>query len=136
VLSLVAWVLARIFPSTEALPGLDRIDPRPFLRQFRREAPLLIQLALLASTIVFVLTPLVTVYWPLPAFLLPKSKVDQHAHRLATHRWFLLRQVMLMLKTIGGLPWGAHPEVRAKLAMPAYGVDPGTWRTQEAWRAP
>jgi hypothetical protein len=130
VLSLTAWVLAAIFPSNDALPGLDRIDPKPFLRQFGREAPLLIRLAVLASTWVFVLTPLVTVYWPLPAFLLPRHTLDQHAHRLATHRWFLLRQVMLMLKTIGGLPWGAHPDVRAKLAMPAYGADPGTWRSQ------
>jgi hypothetical protein len=35
---------------------------------------------------------------------------------------------MLMLKTIGGLVWGAAPEVRQKLAMAAYPADPGTWR--------
>ena len=129
-LKVIAWVLAVTFPSTEALPGLDRLDVLPFLRQFWREAPLLIRLALLGSVVVFIATPVATVYWPLPAFLLPRQKLDVHAHKLATHRWFLLRQVMLMIKTIGGLPWGAHPEVRAKLAMPVYGADPGTWRAR------
>ena len=126
--SLAAWTLGVVFPSTPTLPGLDRIDPTPLLRQIDREATWTIRATMWASVLVFCATPLLTVYLPLPAFLLPKGLLDRHANALATSRFYLIRQIMLMLKTIGGLCWGAAPEVRARLTMPLYPADTGGWR--------
>jgi len=127
-LQLTAWTLARVFPTTPGLPGLDTLDARPLLRRFNAEAPFTIRAALWASVVVFNLTPLLTLGIPLPAFLLPASRVDAHAQKLATSPFYMIRQTMLMLKTIGGLAWGAAPEVRQKLAMPIYPEDSGRWR--------
>ena len=113
---LCAWTLAATFPSTAALPGLDRIDPRPFVDQLRRESPVAIRFVMVLSALVFLATPVLTIGIPLPAAWLSPARLDQHAQALATHRIYLLRQAMLMIKTLGGLCWGADPAVRAALA--------------------
>ena len=71
-LRLTAWTLAVVFPSTDALPGLDKIDAVPLLKKLREEAPLSIRATLLVSVLVFCVTPVLTVGWPLPAFWLPR----------------------------------------------------------------
>jgi hypothetical protein len=50
---------------------------------------------------------------------------------MATHRIYLIRMAMTMLKTVGGLIWGAEPQLRAILHMPAYPADPGTYRDDQ-----
>ena len=125
---LCAWTLAATFPSTTLLPGLDRIDARPFVDRLRRESPVTIRFVMYASALVFLLTPLFTIFVPLPAIWLSAAQLDRHAQALSTHRLYLLRQSMLMVKTLGGLCWGADPGVRAAFAMPAYKPDPGTWQ--------
>jgi len=127
-LKLCAWALATTFPSNSVLPGMDRLDPLPFLRQFRREAPFIVRLTLYLSVLVLLLTPILTMGIPLPAVLLSSARLQRHVAKLSVHRVYLLRQTMLMVKTIGGLAWGAHPEVRKALRIPVYAVDPGTWR--------
>ena len=127
-LHLTAWTFARIFPSTPALPGLDVLDTKPFIRQLHSEAPFTIRATLWVSVLLFTLTPVLTLGIPLPAFLLSRARVDEHAQRLSMSQVYLLRQIMMMLKTIGGLCWGAMPEVRQKLTMPVYPEDSGRWR--------
>ena len=124
----LAWTLAVTFPSAEGVPGLDVLDVGDGLRQLRREAAPLFKIGLYGSVLVFILTPLLTVGWPLPAFLLPRATLDRHAAALSSHRLYLLRQVMLMVKTVGGALWGAHPTVRKHVGLVAYGPDPGTFR--------
>lgn len=101
---------------------------REFLRRYRRESPTLMWLGLLVGTWVFVWTPLLTVYLPLPSFLLPRSLLDRHAHRITTSRFYLVRQAVFLLKLAAGLCWGADPRVRARFAMEPYPADPGTWQ--------
>ena len=127
---LVAWCLCATFPSTDELVGLDRMEVVPFLRQMDRDTPLIMRLALLGSILVFLLSPLLTVGLPLPAPLLGKATLQRHVERLAGHRIYLLRQTMMMVKTVAGLLWGADPQVRRALGMDPYRVDPGTWRAQ------
>ena len=127
-LQLTAWTLAMVFPSTPQLPGLDVIDCKPFLRQLNREAPFIIRATLIASVLLFNVTPVLTLGIPLPAFALSRARVDVHEQRLSESSIYLLRQIVLMLKTMGGLCWGAAPEVRQKLAMPIYAADSGGWR--------
>ena len=123
-LRLTAWTLAVVFPSTDALPGLDKIDAVPLLKKLREEAPLSIRATLLVSVLVFCVTPVLTVGWPLPAFWLPRHQLDAHAAKVAAHPNYLIRQTMLMLKTIGGLVWGAAPEIRTRFAMDREHLDP------------
>lgn len=82
-----------------------------------------------ACVAIFLLTPLWTVRRPTVALRLPPDLLDEHADRLARGDWYLGRQAMMMLKTVGGMAWGADPAVRAALGFPAYGPDPGTRRT-------
>jgi hypothetical protein len=103
--------------------GLDA-----FLPQFRKDAPLLVWVGTVLGAIVFHLTPILTVFIPLPAFLLPAPLRDKHAARITTTRFYFLRQAVLLAKLPGGLCWGAHPAVRAQLNLPPLDPDPGTWR--------
>ncbi len=118
-----------LYPRTEALPGLEDTDDAAFLARYRQETTRLMWLGLVLATFVFVSTPLLTVYLPLPSFLLPRALLDRHAYRVTYSRLYLLRQAVFLLKLTAGLCWGSHPSVRAKMAMAPYPADPDTWRT-------
>lgn len=126
--ALVVATLRPTFPSTAHLPGLDRIDPRPMVRALLAESTWTMWLGVVGTAIVYQLLPLLTVYVPLPAVLLPRSLADRHAHRMATHPLYLVRMAMMMVKTVGGLVWGGAPEVRGALQMAPYPADPGSHR--------
>lgn len=125
---LVRSAIAMLYPRTEDLPGAEDCDLDAFLRKLRSETTFLMWLGIVAGAVVFHLTPLLTVYLPLPAFLLPRSLRDKHAYRITTTSLYLIRQSIFLLKLAAGLCWGGHPSVRAKLALPAYEPDPDHWR--------
>jgi len=129
VLSLIEHVMVALYPRTEELPGVADTEPRAFLERYREESPFLIWLGLVAGTFAFVLSPILTVYWPLPSFLLPRETLDRHAHRVTTTRVYLLRQAVFLVKMAAGMCWAQHPSVRERFAMAPYPADPGTWRS-------
>ncbi len=131
---LVEHALRAVFPSSAGIPGLDRLDFGARLDEVRRGPPML-RLGLYAATVLFVLLPVWTVFTPLPSFWLSPARLELHANRLAGSRIYLLRQIMLLLKTVGGLLWGADPEVRQALGLSPLGPDPGTFRGDQS-RAP
>lgn len=124
--SLLISAIRSTFPGNDQFPA---VDPAPLVAQMWRESPPLMRLAMAGSALAFHLSPLLTVYVPLPAFLLPAGLRDRHANALASHPLYLLRQSMLMVKTVGGLAWGADPTIRRRLAMQPYPPDPGRHRT-------
>lgn len=129
---MIGWVrsaIVMLYPRTEALPGAADCDLDAFLIRFRREAPLLIWLGVLLGALVFHLTPLFTVFVPLPAFVLPRGLADKHAHRIASTGPYLTRQAIFLLKLPAGLAWGAHPEVRKRFGLPPLEADAGTWKS-------
>lgn len=132
----VTWVLSTIFPATAKLPGIgDFPDAQERVAKMLREAPPSFLLVVYGATLLFIVAPLMTVRAPLPAFWLPEATLEKHAYRLAGHKIYLVRQAMLMLKTIGGLIWGGHPDVRNALDMPLYDADPGSFRGGgESWQ--
>lgn len=69
-------------------------------------------------------------YRPWPAVFLSDEQLDAHAHRLASHRFYLLRQLIVLLKMMGGIFWAESPEIRGFLHLPAYPDDPGTRRIE------
>ena len=117
-----------LYPSGGKLPGILETDVDEFLRAYRAEAPLLMKTGLTLSSIVFVLSPVMTVFIPLPVFLLPAKLRDRHANKLANHPFYLVRQTILLLRLVAGLCWGKHPDVRAAMGMKPLGEDPGTFR--------
>lgn len=126
--ALVHSAASAAFPAAAGLPGFADIDGRSFVRELLRRSPWTLWFGTVGSALAFQLLPLVTIGWPLPALLLPLGRRDAHAHAMATHRWYLVRMAMVMIKTVGGLHWGAHPQVRAALGMPSYPPDPQKWR--------
>lgn len=121
--------MVALYPRTDELPGIEDTDVGAFLRRYRAEAPLLMWLGLIAGTCAFVLSPLLTIYLPLPSFLLSERQLDRHASRVTTSRLYLLRQAVFLLKLAAGLCWASHDSVRHRFAMAPYPPDPGTWQT-------
>jgi hypothetical protein len=66
---------------------------------------------------------------PVPAFLLSKKKLDRHARKLAVSRFYLVRQLIFLVKMMAGFCWGADPQVRRAFNLAALPPDPGTLRT-------
>ena len=125
------YAVTTLFPSHGELRGVHMDQLRPFLIQFHREAPLIMRIGLLLSVFVFTITPILTVYVPLPVFLLPKSLRDKHANKIATSNIYLVRQTGLLIKMIGGMCWGQDPVIRKHFHMAPLKADPGTWRDSE-----
>lgn len=120
--------MVTFYPRTEALPGIEDTGIDAFLVRFRRESTLLIWLGVVLGTFVFHWSTLLTVFIPLPAFLLPASLREKHASRISTSRIYLLRQAVFLVKLVAGLCWGADPVVRDRLGLVQQPADPGTWR--------
>jgi hypothetical protein len=126
---LIKHVLSALYPKTEHFPGITEMDLDGFLRRFRREAAGLMRLGFYAAVFLFLVTPILTVYVPLPSFLLPRRLLDRHAERLASFPLYPLRSLIFLLKLVAGLCWGAHPLVRERFALPPLPPDPEQWRT-------
>lgn len=128
VLALVRSAMCDLMPRTAELPGLVDTDVTAFLRAMRRESSGLYWLGVVVGAVVYALTPLLTVGWPLPSMLLPARQRDLHAQRVVASDLYLMRQAVFLLRLSGGMCWGMHPSVRACFALPPYPPDPGTVR--------
>lgn len=118
-------------PSVDGMKGIEATDLSAFLKELRRDAPFNIRLGLFLSTWIYLLTPIFTVWLPLPAFLLTEKLRDKHTNRFSTHRFYLIRSCALMIKMMAGMCWGRDPEVRKALGCDELPEDPGTWRVGE-----
>jgi hypothetical protein len=127
---LVRFALVAFFPRVDDLPGLAELGVEQKIEALRRESTWLFWLGMVGAAIFFQASPILTIYRPLPAALLSPEALDAHAHKLASHPIYLIRQITVLLKLVGGCFWGQSPEIRAFLTLPAYGPDPGTWRTE------
>ena len=126
---LLRIAIAAIYPGSDRFPGAAEFGLKAYVATFLREASSVLWLGAVASAIVFALSPILTIYVPLPAFLLPAGLLDRHVSALCDHRIYPLRQAGFLLKMIGGLHWAARPEIRTRLGLEPYPPDPGTWRS-------
>ena len=125
---LIKFAVAAMMPRHENLLGVRDTGLDGYVRQFMSETNAITRLGVWASSIVFMLTPLITVGLPVPALFLTRKALDRHASRLASHPFYLLRQSMFIVKMVAGFCWGSNPEVRAHFNMLPYTGDPGTWK--------
>lgn len=126
---LVRSAMVAYYPRTDALLGVEDCGVDEFLAKVREETSRLMWFGIVMSAIVFHLTPLLTVFVPLPAFMLSPRTLDRHAHALATTNVYLLRQIAFISRLYAAMCWGAHPEVRKRFGLPPLAPDPGTWRS-------
>jgi len=110
------------------LPGIADTDLDGFLDTYARQAHPMMKLGVYGAALAFVFLPFATIFVPLPAFLLPASWREAHVSRAANHRFYLIRQVILLLKFAAGFCWGADPEVRRRIGLRPMPPDPGTFR--------
>lgn len=127
--TLIRHVLCALMPATETMPGIKDADVDAFLVRFRKESAPLLWIGVVAGSVLFVLTPLITVGLPVPSFLLSARLLDTHAAKIASHPVYLLRQGVFVARLAAGLCWGGSSEVRKRLGVEAYAADPGTFRT-------
>ena len=125
---LIRFAFACVLPRTEQLLGVEDTDVDGFIRAYLAETHPLMKIGLYLATLVFVLSPLITIGVPLPAFLLPASWRDAHARRAASHPFYVVRQLVVLLKLAAGFCWAGDPEVRRRLGLQPLGPDPGTFR--------
>jgi hypothetical protein len=133
---LVRFAMVAFFPRVDDLPGLAELGVEGKIAALRRESTLLFWVGLVGAAIFFQLAPILTVRRPWPAILLTEEQLDAHAHRLAGHPVYLVRQIVVLIKLTAGMLWGQSPEIRAFLHLPAYPEDPGTRRLAPVVLAP
>jgi hypothetical protein len=127
---LVRFALTAYYPRTDDLPGLADLDVDEKIAVFRRESTWVFWLGIVAAAVVFQIAPILTLKRPWLAVQLTPEELDRHAHALASHPWYLVRQMPSMLKLIGGMFWAQSPEIRSFVNLPPYPPDPGTRRTE------
>lgn len=125
---MIVFSMCAMLPGGAGLPGVAECGIEAHVTRLRRESTWMFWVGTVLGALVFVLTPVLTVRIPLPAFWLSAETLDRHADLVARIPIYALRQAIFLLKTGAGLCWGAHPAVRAVFAMAPYEADPGTWR--------
>ncbi|MDI1444118.1 hypothetical protein [Polyangium sp. 6x1] len=127
---LVRFALTAFYPRVDDLPGLAELGVEGKIARLRRESTWLFWTGIVAASVAFQIAPLLTIRKPLLASWLSAEDLDRHAHTMATHPGYLVRQVTFLLKLVGGMFWGQSPEVRAFLDLTPYPEDPGTRRLE------
>lgn len=127
---LLRTAMCDLMPATGDLPGVADCGVDEFLDRLWRETTWFNWLGLWLGALFFVVTPLFTVYLPLPSFLLPAGLRAKHADRVTRAPIYLVRQPLFLIKMYACMCWGQDPKVRARLHVAAYPPDPGTFRTQ------
>jgi hypothetical protein len=125
---LIKFAMLTMMPRTGALPGIEDTDLDGFLRRLRKEADFIFWLGVVVGAIVFAITPVLTIGLPVPAVVLPRKLLARHSERILSHRIYLLRQAVFLVRLSAGMCWGADEAVRARFALRAYPIDPGTFR--------
>lgn len=118
-----------LYPGDDELPGVESCDVDAFLERFARESNPTMYAGVVAGSVVYALTPVITIGKPLPSFMLSKEDRDKHAQAISSTDRYMLRQTAFLVKLVAGLCWGQHPTVREKMNLQPYPEDPGTFRT-------
>ncbi len=127
---LVRFALCAFYPRVDDLPGLAELGVDDAIAAIRRDSTPLFWVGVVGAAVFFQLTPLITLKRPVPAVLLGGEDLDRHAHLIATHPSYHVRQIIVLLKLLAGMIWGQSAAIRATIALPPYPADPGTRRTE------
>lgn len=126
---LLRSAMCDLMPPTAGLPGLQDTAIDAFLARLWRETTWLNYLGLWLGALFFVVTPVMTVYVPLPSFWLPAGLRARHADAITRSSVYLVRQPIFLLKMYACMCWGQDAAVRRHFHCAPYPEDPGTFRT-------
>ena len=97
----------------QGLPPLAELDLAPFWAELDGAAPPLLQLGLRASTLTLTMLPAAILGVPRPFPALDAAQQDLFLQRAAQSPIFLVRQMVLTLKTLACMAYLRDPRVRA-----------------------
>jgi hypothetical protein len=93
-------------------------DVAAFFAEYLRRAPLLAAFGLRVMVWALTWLPLVFVGRPLPASALAPTTRERYLARWVDSHSYYVREGFFLVKMVALLGWGAHPEIRARFAMP------------------
>ena len=125
---IVRSAMADLMPSGGPVPGVLDVGWDTFVDRYRQEVTRPVWAGVVLGSVVYTLSPVLTVGRPVPSFALSPALRNEHANRITSHRIYLVRQAVFLLKLSAGFAWGADPAVRRSLNLEPYGADPGSWR--------
>jgi len=128
--TLVTFAASAMLPPVDGIPGTVDTGLREFVGKMLREAAFMYKLGVVAGSLLFWMTPLITIGMPLPANLLSADALNRHAFAFATSRITVFRQMALLIKMVAGFCWGVDDGIRERHGMAPLPADPGTWRTE------
>ena len=99
--------LDAVIPGNEKVPGIAASTRGPVVvAELRRDAPFEMRMVLNLAVLIWLVSPLFTVFVPLPAVWLPARLRHAHTDRLTSTSFYLVRQISLVLKQVAGMAWG------------------------------
>ncbi len=97
-------------------------DVAAFFSHYLRRVPFLAAFGLRFMVWALLWLPVVFVGRPVAASSLPPDVRSRYLSRWTESHSYYLREGFFLVKTVALLGWGAHPEVRARFAMPPVAV--------------
>lgn len=125
---IVRSAMADLMPSGGPVPGILDAGWDEFVDRYRREVSRPVWAGVVLGSVVYTISPILTVRRPVPSFALSPELRDLHAEKITSHPIYLVRQAVFLLKLSAGFAWGADPAVRRQMNLDPYGKDPGSWR--------
>ena len=125
---LIRSAMRTMYPAAGPFKCITETSLDTMLDGYFKEAPPILTWGLRSAVLAYHLTPIFTIFVPLPAFLLTKRLATKHADRLARHPLYLFRSLVIPIKMVAGLAWAADTDNRKALGMAPLEHDPGTWR--------
>jgi hypothetical protein len=110
--------------------GARDVALAPFFRDVFRHAPLLALLGVRGATWLLTFSPLWRWGWPVTFGMLAPARRLALLEALAHSRFYLFRELPMLLKTLGGLGWGSAPAFQRMVGVDAP-IDTPDWM-QEA----
>jgi len=119
------FAMNEVMPRHGDMPGIADTQADTFLNDFGKHAHPIMRIGFMLAVWIYVLSPVFTVYIPLPAFWLSANKREQHMRKYSGSRSFVFSQLWMLQKMIAGLCWGTDPKVRAYFSYPPLDAEPG-----------
>jgi hypothetical protein len=128
-----ALILAAIFPSdiSTVKTGADRVPMASFLKDVAQNAPFLPLLGIRAALWVVMFGPLLFIGKPRSFARLAAADQTRMLERMARSNLYPIREIPILLKTIGCLGYGSIPAVQREAGLEGLPLDEPSWARQK-----
>ncbi|MBI5524984.1 MAG: hypothetical protein HY897_01475 [Deltaproteobacteria bacterium] len=120
-------LLGAMLPGDGDRPGFDDIDLREFWAIYDTHAPPLVRIGLRAATWFLTFLPLFVSGCRKPFFRLDADRRDRFLRAASSSRFYLVRQLMMTVKTFAAFGYFSNGVVRGLFGIPSGTPGPTTW---------